>query len=273
MDTETDSDSESAVDAEEEVNPSDEFVAPDEHSVSHPPMTPSMEAIANHPPIYHTVPYRSRSHFTYRCSIPLDQYTAASAQHDTVGILGALTKFLSTPQQILTKPTPTQRLHSPPAAQHQQTELEDDRNSEQDEEWREHKYDDGNDECIQAEIDGVDERIQMNDTREEEEESRIINKSTALIRSKHIGRAAKTLSRPKSSHLYHKMQLQQLLAHFKPLHPQPPSDRPLTPMPDHSYRITINLDDPPHREIVSRDNSTHGKWIGSWIIGMDGRHV
>lgn len=231
---------------------------------------PTIEQIANHGHLFSSVPYSSRSKFQYRCGILLEKYSAAAQTNDKEGMISAIAQLMQVPDEMLNKHIHLRGRQSSTA----------NRTSEQPENQITATTDapvsqNLSDEFSEAKA-TEDEKIEpvLGNTAAQdvaEEEKKIIRKALALIRSKHIGRAAHVLSRPKQLH-NNRMNTAQLLHKLKQLHHHPQEGRSHVPMPEHFTGNPIDLRDPAQeksfRQMIQNMANGSAPGLSGWTGDM-----
>jgi hypothetical protein len=203
------------------MNPPIHFVAPAAGS------RPSVDEIANHGPLYSSVPYSALARFQHHCALYFQKYLQANQDKDSGAKVDAIALLLQSPRFILSKNL---------GAASSQSGLSEAAIGWEDDEKQNLSSPDSELGFGEAEL------TEINATADREA-SRLCKRAVGLTRSGHLNRAARILCRPVQEAPAARDSAERIQL-LKPLHPRAKEDASLVLLPAHSESTTINLHEP-----------------------------
>jgi hypothetical protein len=207
---------------------------------------PTVEELANHGQLLRYVPYSIRAKFQRECAKYLSLYTAASHRGDQTAMVDAICKLLAVPSYMLLKMGGEKKHRATQISKRNKimyAVMTDKISGHEAAEQMRQVFD-----LQSADIDAEnsDSEIGLPADLEpstiDSEDINTIQTSIGLLRSQHIGRAARTLTRPKVTVAVVK-DTSKLIDELILLHPQAKMDTSECIMPDNSTNIIIDLKD------------------------------
>lgn len=235
---------------------------------------PTVEELANHGKLLRYVPYSIRSKFQRECGKYFSRYTAASHNDDQAAMVDAICKLLAVPSYMLLKMNGEKKHRATQISKRNQimyAVMTDKINGHEAAEQMRQAFEIRSDaDSSDVEVDGRAED-DIEPTAIDSQDINTIRTSIGLLRSQHVGRAARTLMRPKACEAAGR-DTSRLIDELITLHPQAKADTSECIMPDNPRNIIIDLkdatEDQQFRALIQKAANGSAPGLSGWTGDM-----